>query len=92
MTTLRVMVLCFSYFTDNSINPDWVQLLLSHNGYPVDSALVGAGSLSPITFAHLLLSSLWMGWRGDLNSKLDNQIESLVHCSDSLSFWYTHPK
>jgi hypothetical protein len=48
MTALRVMVLCFSYFTDNSINSDWVHLLLSHNGYPVDGALGGAGSLSPI--------------------------------------------
>ncbi len=48
MTPLRVMVLCFSYFTDNCINSDWVHLLLSHNGYPVDDALVGAGSLSPI--------------------------------------------
>jgi hypothetical protein len=42
------MVLCFSYFMDNSINSDWVHLLLSHNGYPVDDAVVGAGSLSPI--------------------------------------------
>jgi len=50
MTKLRAMVMCFSYFTDNSIDSDWVHLLLTHNGHPVDGALVGAGSLSPIGF------------------------------------------
>ncbi len=44
------MVMCFSYFTDNSIDSDWVHLLLTHNGHPVDGALVGPGSLSPIGF------------------------------------------
>jgi len=48
MTKLRVIVLYCSYCTDNSISWDWVQLLLSYNGHPVDGALVGAGSLSPI--------------------------------------------
>ncbi len=48
MTTLRVMVVCFSYFMNNSFNSDWVHLLQSHNGHPVDGALVGAGSLSPV--------------------------------------------
>ncbi len=38
----------FFYFTDNFINSDCVHLLLRHNGYPVDDAVVGAGSLSPI--------------------------------------------
>jgi hypothetical protein len=75
------MVLCFSYFTETSINSDWVHLLLSHNGYPVDGALVGAGSFRPSVVV-LSLDQL----ARDLNSNLDNQIESLVHSWDSLSF------
>ncbi len=48
MTELRVMAMCFSYFTDNSINSDWVHVLLTHNGHPVDGTLVGGSSPSPI--------------------------------------------
>jgi len=49
---------CFSYFTDNSMNSDWVHLLLSYNGYPLDGALVGAGSFSPNCCCTLF------GWAG----------------------------
>ncbi len=68
----------FLLYGFNSINSDWVHLLLSHNGHPVDGALVGGRS--PICCCTLFGSA----GAENLNSKLDNQIESLVHS------WETH--
>jgi hypothetical protein len=86
MTKLRVTVLSCSCFTDNSINWDWVHVLLSHNGHPVDGALVTAGSLSPICSCTLSGSAGAGTWTA---SSVINSV-SLVHSWYSLSFCYTY--
>jgi hypothetical protein len=58
MTKLRFLVLCFHYFTDNSINSFAFHPQLCHTGHPMHGLLVDAGSLWPshgASFIHIAL-------------------------------------